>query len=144
MRRRQRAGRQMLLGLLVVLGILGMHGTPAMASSSVAPGADRTSMTTHAVTVMAEMASTEREAPSGVLPAPADGHHQPPAEHHMLTLCLANAAPVVLLGGHPRYLTEAALTAATLPTSLAAEITSRDCGRPPPPPDLQKLCICRT
>ena len=135
----------MLLGLLVVLGIVGMHGTPAMAGSSMPPSADHTSMATHAVSVMAGLSPTAgARAPTGIASPPERGHDQLPAEHHMLTPCLAKVAPVVLLGGHHRGLTEVAPAQPTLLTSVAAEITARDRGRPPSPPDLQKLCISRT
>ena len=142
MPRRQRAGSRLLLALLVALGIVGMHGTPAMAGAPIALHADRMSMTTHVVAVMAELAPTAVAAELTALPA--SDHHQRPAEHHLVAPCLANAAPVVLLGSPGSDRTESTISAATLSASVAARTTARDRGRPVAPPDLQKLCICRT
>ena len=136
---RQRAGRQLLLALLVALGIVGMHGTPAMAGAPMSSSGDRRSMSTPAIAVLAPISV------AGLSTAPPmSGHHQPPAEQHMVTPCLANAAPVVLIGSPDSDRTEITISRAALPTSVAARITARDRGRPPAPPDLQELCICRT
>ena len=133
---RQRAGRRLLLGLLIVLGILGMHGSPAMASSS---------MRTHSVATMG-VGSPEAAvgAPTGAMALPMGGDHQAPADHHLLAPCLASAAPVVVLGSPNLHCAEAAFSGAAQLTRVAAEISAQNRGRPPPPPDLQKLCISRT
>ena len=133
---RQRPGRRLLLALLLVLGILGMHGTHAMAGLS---------MRTHPVAAMAVGSpGAAAGAPTGAMARPMHGNHPSPVDHHMLAPCLANAAPVVLLGSPPPHHGVGALSGAALLTSVAAETSAKHRGRPPAPPDLQKLCISRT
>lgn len=144
MPRRQRADR-VLLALLVALGILGMHGTPAMAGSPVSQSGGQPAMADHAIgTTAGGSHLADAVLPTSAIALPSGGHDQPPAEHHLLAPCLSNAAPAIPIGGHAPGLAEVSLSRATVRAGGASRTAALDLGRPSPPPDLQKLCISRT
>lgn len=119
-----RSGR-LLVALVVALGILGMHGAPAMAAGP------RTG-TVHAV-----------HADPLLMTPPPGGSRPHPAAHHLLAPCLSSPAPSAL--GPAAPLPAGTLTPRTgALTALAADRRGRSRGRPAAPPDLDRLCISRT
>jgi len=126
---RREAYRSRALGLLLLLGLLAMHGTPAMAMP----------MTTRAAMTGAVAAAVPAPAVHGApRPAPRPGD----SNQHMLRPCVSAAARTAFLahGGPPHA---AARTPLQPPTAAGVVRLFHDPG-PLRPPDLDALCISRT
>ena len=139
------ATRRLWLVLVLIVGILGMHGLASDHASMAAAGRlPAAAGTAHGVSVMPEMAGTAMAAPAGgadsVVAAGAEPLGHPAMS--MGGLCLAVLAGALLLLGAVRRQERGSRPREPLRAWLLARLRALP---PPRPPDLvAELCVSRT
>ena len=134
---RRAARTRILLGLLLVLGMLGMHGTPSMSTT----GATMTmAMLQMDLPAMEPLTAGPAGTASPARP-PGGGGTPAPGGHHLMASCLSTLAPGGVLSPIP---TLASGTTGAPPAGRVVAQVGSERAHPATPPDLDRLCISRT